>query len=616
MTCRDQDHALPGRVEPLCLPLVLRQEMRMPLGTLSRIARRSPLVPAALVLMLTGCQGLPNTPLSDDPAEDPMTAAPPVSRGLDADSLSRLLVAELAGQRGDYARATRGFLDVAERYDSPPLAERATLAARFSEDAGLLEEAARRWQTLAPESDSPARLLSSLALQRGDWNTALIQRLAAISRGAEEELTGFVESALEAGADPAPLLATMREHLASRQETRHDSELATALLEAAAGNRVAAEQRLSRLARVDPALPELWQIRARLALAANAPSQARSAARRGLAVSPGDPRLMLLLARAEIQLGDIATAEATTDALLDNHGDTPELRLGLARLFLEDEHLSPARRLLLPLVSDDATPPLAFMLLGAIAEEEGEVDNALLYYRQVPEGEQFLTARLGAARMLIEDDRLLDARAFLRLERLRHEAYRSELVSLEAELLDEAGLEKQADALLDSELSRHPNDERLRYQRAMRAFADGDLAAMEADLRHIIEQDPENANALNALGYTLADLDLEGRLEEARELIERAHALEPDNPAILDSLGWVHYRRGDPEAALPWLERAWSAMPDQEVAAHLIEVLWVLGEEARARQLLQEARQRFDERPRIDELLQRYPELDATGSVD
>ncbi len=325
---------------------------------------------------------------------------------------------------------------------------------------------------------------------------------------------------------------------------------------------------------------------------------------------------MLLLARAEIRLGGIEAAEATTDALIDDHGDDPELRLGLARLFLEEEHLPPARRLLLPLVGDDEAPPLAFLLLGAIAEEEGEVDNALLYYRQVPPGEQFLTARLSAARMLIEDDRLLDARAFLRLERLSHEAYQSQLVSLEVELLDEAGLAEQADALLDSQLAQRPDDEQLRYQRAMRAFADGDLAAMEADLRHIIEQDPDNANALNALGYTLADADLEGRLEEARELIERAHALEPGNPAILDSQGWVRYRQGDPEGALPWLERAWSAMPDQEIAAHLIEVLWVLGEEERARKLLDEARQRFEERPLIDELLQRYPALGASGRND
>ncbi|MEQ6918405.1 tetratricopeptide repeat protein [Halomonas aquatica] len=587
----------------------------MPRGTLIRLSRPTPLAPLALVLLLAGCQSLPGA----DAPEDPMAGAPPVTRGLDAAGLSGLLQAELSGQRGDYVLATRGFLDAAQRYDSIALAERATLAARFSEDPELLEEAAGRWQDMAPGSDAPSRLRASLAIQRGDWNAALAHRLAAIEQGAVQELTGLVEGALEAGANPVPLLTRLREHLArpgaNRASTRHDAELATALLEAAAGQPAAAEQRLARLAREAPELPELWQIRARLALEADTPEAARSAARRGLEVSPGDPRLMLLLARAELNLGSIDAAEKAFNDLLEEHGDDPPLRLGLARLFLEQEHLAPARRLLLPLVGNDEAPPMAFLLLGAIAEEEGEDDNALLYYRQVPEGEQFLTARLNAARMLTEDDRLLDARTFLRLERLRHEAYESELASLEVELLDEAGLEAQADSLLDSELSRRPDDERLRYQRAMRAFSDDDLEAMEADLRHIIEHDPGNANALNALGYTLADADLEGRLDEARELIERAYSLDPDNPAILDSLGWVRYRQGDSASALPWLERAWSAMPDQEVAAHLIEVLWALGEEERARALLEEALQRFEELPLIDELLKRQPELNDSGAT-
>ncbi|MDT8880315.1 tetratricopeptide repeat protein [Halomonas saccharevitans] len=598
----------------------------MPRGTLPRLSRHTPLVPLTLAFLLAGCQGLPGASSAAEPGRDPLAGAPPITRGLDAQGLAGLLQAEMAGQRSDYTRAAQGFIEAAERYDSVALAERATLAARFSEDPALLEEAAQRWQGLAPGSDAPSRLLASLALQRGDWAAALGHRLDVIEQGVNEQgageqeasnaLLGLVETALDAGADPTPLLDRLRAHLARPAATnRIDAELATALLEAAAGQPAAAERRLMQVARQASERPELWRLRARLALQAEAPSAAREHARRGLEVSPGDPRLMLLLARAELAMGSVEAAEDAIETLLAEHGDDASLRLGLARLFLEREHLAPARRLLLPLVGDDEAPPMAFLLLGAIAEERGEIGNALLYYRQVPEGEQFLPARVSAASMLMAADRRLDARAFLRLERLRHEAYESELASVEVELLDEAGLAEQAEALLDSELARRPDDERLRYQRAMRAFADGDLAAMEADLRHLIEHDPENATALNALGYTLADADIEGRLDEARALIERAHELAPDNPAILDSLGWVYYRQGEPARALPWLRRAWAAMPDQEIAAHLIEVLWALGEKAQARALLEEARERFEARPLIDELLRRQPELDAAGAT-
>jgi Tfp pilus assembly protein PilF len=572
---------------------------------------RHRLTPLVLAGLLSGCQALPggHTEAPDDPLAD----APPVEHGLDAEGLAGLLTAEFAGQRGDFRRASRGFLAGAERYGSVALAERAALAARFGNDDQLLAESADRWQALAPTSDSPARLLASLAIQRGDWVAALEQRLRIVELGGEGELADLVENALAQDAAPSPLLDRLGNHLAERAAPdaprAHDAELAMAILEAADGQDTAARRRLDRLADRAPELPELWLTRARLAQEAGDDDGARAAARRGLAIAPDDARFILLVAQSELRLGNLPAAEAQTDALLENHRGGDELRLALARLYLDERHPQAARRLLLPLVDEADTPPRAFYLLGASAEEEGEHDNALLYYRQVAEGEEFLPARLRGARMLIEDDRLDDARTFLRIERLRHEDASADLVTLEVELLDEQGLDDEADALLDGELGRNPDDTDLRYLRAMRAFADGDPAAMERDLRGIIDRDPDNAAALNALGYTLADLEMEGRLDEARRLIERAHELDPDNAAILDSQGWVRFRQGDPASALPWLERAWAAMPDQEVAAHLAEVLWVLGREERARKLVRESLERFDERPVLDDLLERIPEL-------
>ncbi|MCK2182550.1 tetratricopeptide repeat protein [Halomonas getboli] len=577
----------------------------MPRGSPKTLVRRHPLVAFGLAMALGGCQSL--SAVSAPTQDDPLADAPPVTRGLDATGLSTLLVAEIAGQRGDYRRAARGYLATAERYRSAELAKRAALAARFDDDPALLEEAARRWQALEPGSEAPARLLSSLAMQRGDWASALEQRLALQEAQDDGELLGFVEDALAAGAAPEPLLKRLRQDVAA--DVSVDRELSLALLEAAAGETPSARRRLDRLTATHPDDPAVQRIDAALALEMDDTARAETAAQRGLAASPGDPRLMLLLARAQIRQGRLEAAKVTTDALLEDQGDRPQLRLALARLYLEEQHPRPARRLLLPLLEEDDTPALAFLILGSIAEQQGEVDNALLYYRQVPEGDSFLLARASAARMLIEDGRLVDARTFLRNERLEHPDAASRLTGLEVELLDGADAGAQADALLDSYLARHPDDAQLRYQRAMRAYADGDLAAMERDLRTIFERDPDNANAMNALGYTLADENIEGRLEEARTLIERALEIEPDNPAILDSRGWVAYRLGNIDAAVPWLERAWDAMPDQEIAAHLIEVLWMAGERERARALAAEAIERFEPRPRIDELLERLPAL-------
>ena len=592
------------------MPSMLTRTSRQ--GLAIRLVQSS-LAVLGLAALVAGCQNLAHSPPFATFEEDPLTSAAPIESGLDAEGLATLLTAELAGQRGDYRQAAQGYLAMAKRYSATELAERGTLAARFSNDFVLLEQAVTTWHQLAPEAEAPLRLLAGLALQRGDWNEALDWRLTLAEQGQHAELALFAELALEARIDPLPL----RDSLQARLDTvlganpthAYDAVLAMAILEAATGEHQQAEQRLERLARSHAELPALWLTRTQLAMAADAPAQAREAARRGLEIAPGDPRFLLLLAQAELMLGNLSAAERHTSALLEEHSGNAELRIALAQMHLEQGHHEAARRLLLPLISDDSPAPAAYYLLGLLAEEEEEIDNALLYYRQVAPGDDFLRARLRAAQMLVENERLPDARAFLRIERLRHEASHSELIMLELQLLDNAGLTGEGDTLLNQALADRPDDESLRYLRAMRGWEMGDFAAMERDLGHILELNPDNAAALNALGYTLADHNVEGRLEEARELIEQAHALEPGNPAIMDSLGWVYYRLDDPERALPWLERAYTAMPDQEVAAHLAEVLWATGRHDTARTLIEQALSHFAERPLIDELLERIPEL-------
>nr|WP_297459223.1 tetratricopeptide repeat protein [uncultured Halomonas sp.] len=574
---------------------------------------RARLVTTALAAaLLAGCQGLPSGS-APERLDDPMASAPPITQGLDAQGLSTLLIAELAGQRGDFERAARGYLQAAERYESPALAERATLAARYTDDSKLLVRAAERWGQLAPDAEAPARLLASLAMERGDWQASLEQRLAlasrAGSRSTQGDLIAFAEAAIEQSAALPPLIARLRQYL--RSETEHtpptEAILATALLEAANGELPRAETRLATLAETHAELPALWLARARIALQDERLGDAKAAAQRGLELAPDDSRFILLLAQAQLRAGDIESAEAHLDTLIERHPDTPSLRLALARLYLEEGYGAPARRLLLPLIDSEPAPALAYLLLGTIAAEQGNVDNALLYYRQIPPGDGFIESRLRAASTLIDAGRLLDARDFLHIERLRHPDMASELTAMEVGLLDEQGLDDAAMTLLDRQVASHPDDTQLRFMRAMRLYDRGDLAGMERDLRHIIEQEPDNAMALNALGYTLADRT--ARYQEALELIERAHRLEPESPAILDSLGWVHHKLGDDQRALPYLREAYASQQDQEIAAHLAEVLWQLERRAEARALIVEAVAQFDERPLINDLLERIPAL-------
>ncbi|WP_253487350.1 tetratricopeptide repeat protein [Halomonas sp. XH26] len=574
-----------------------------------------PLLPLAATLLLGGCQLSPSSfdnGVQND-AYDPMQSAPPITRGLDAEGLRSLLTAELAGQRGDYRYASQGYLEASRRYRNPALAERATFAARFGNDVALMEASAIRWRELAPQAELPNRLLATLSLQRGDWLDSLEQRLAITEAGGNGEIAAFSEAAVAEEAPLNLLIQPLRDYLAQpgaqQNEFHSDVLLGAALIESALGQTRQAQQHLDQVTQLSPESAALWLAKARLAIETGDHRGAQNAAQRGLDLAPDDVRFILMLAQAEIRLNNITAAEAHTTTLLETHGGNEELRIALAQLYLEEGHSEPAYRLLQPLIGHERVPNTAYFLLGAIAQSQGEVDNALLYYRQVQDGNEFLPARAAAARMLIENDRLLDARAMLRVERMRHDDYFGELVMLEIQLLDEFNLQEDAMALLDRELARTPDDTSLLYLRAMRAWETGDIEAMERDLRQILHTEPDNADALNALGYTLADLNLQGRLEEARDLIERAYEADPNNPAILDSMGWVYFRLGQPDNALAWLESAYAQVPDQEIAAHLAEVLHALGRSEEARQLIERILQRASYHPQIDDLLERHPEL-------
>lgn len=574
-----------------------------------------PLLPLAATLLLGGCQLSPPSLESgvQSDAYDPMHSAPPITRGLDAEGLRSLLAAELAGQRGDYRYASQGYLEASRRYRNPALAERATFAARFGNDVALMEASAIRWRELAPQAEMPNRLLATLSLQRGDWLDSLEQRLAIAEAGGNGEIAAFSEAAVAEEAPLNLLIEPLRDYLAlpgaQQNEFHSDVLLGAALIESALGQTRQAQQYLDQVTQLSPESAALWLAKARLALETGDHRGAQRAAQRGLDLAPDDVRFILMLAQAEIRLNNITAAEAHTTSLLETHGGNEELRIALAQLYLEEGHSEPAYRLLQPFIGQERVPNTAYFLLGAIAQSQEEVDNALLYYRQIQDGNEFLPARAAAARMLIENDRLLDARAMLRIERMRHDDYFGELVMLEIQLLDEFNLQEEAMALLDRELTRTPDDTSLLYLRAMRAWEMGDLEAMERDLRQILNTEPDNADALNALGYTLADLNIQGRLEEARDLIERAYEADPNNPAILDSMGWVYFRLGQPDNALAWLESAYAQVPDQEIAAHLAEVLHALGRSEEARQLIERTLQRVSYHPQIDDLLERHPEL-------
>jgi tetratricopeptide (TPR) repeat protein len=213
--------------------------------------------------------------------------------------------------------------------------------------------------------------------------------------------------------------------------------------------------------------------------------------------------------------------------------------------------------------------------LGQVAEERKQDALAINRYESVAKGEYLVSARTRHAGILARQGNLDDALNLLRATEATNDGQRIQLIQAEANLLRDAKRFEAVYKLLDKAVSQQPDHVDLLYDRAMAAEKINKLDVTEADLRKVIKLKPDYAHAYNALGYTLVDKT--DRLNEAAELLEKALSLAPDDAFILDSVGWMHYRKGNLDKAREYLNRAWKLRQDPEIAAHLGEVLWMVG---------------------------------------
>jgi len=262
------------------------------------------------------------------------------------------------------------------------------------------------------------------------------------------------------------------------------------------------------------------------------------------------------------------------------------LRL-LALIEFQDGKLDAAGRHLTELLTMGKFVDDAFYYLGLIAERRGEFERALRLYAEVQSGDNAVAALLRAGSILHAHGAAPEAQQlFDRL--VEDEPQRApEILAARARIYSDSGELKQAMDVLDRGVLEYPDSVEIRYAIASTYEEQGRIGAALRELKEVLKSRPDDPAALNAYGYTLADHDRE--LAHARTLIERAHASAPKNAAILDSLGWVLFRQGHGEQALPYLTAAFADDRGGDIGAHLGEVLWQLGRHADAERIWSEA---------------------------
>ncbi|MFW5816616.1 MAG: tetratricopeptide repeat protein [Wenzhouxiangella sp.] len=573
------------------------------------MTQSKPVLTGILFILLTACGLTPEAERVESGSNDE-TAASYTEEQWSDEVLFHLRAAQQAGGGDEHREAIRRLLDVAlEQQDLDLVRQAAGMAWRTRHWPGLIE-ATDVWLEQKPTSSDARRLgiLARLNAGRAEQAVEAMRRWLAQAPGDADRLLQR---------DLVQILAATE---APEQAPQYlDAVIEAAGLDAGGVAAVSARSRLFweigepqqalKLARTAAELSEAreplaWA--AQLASAVEDHELALALYRRARAVAPQAWTLALAEAQALRNLDRLDDALEVLSELPDN----PDVLYSRASYRFEAGQRGAAEDAWQQLASwapveDDNQHAFMVAWLAEFLELD---EQAAAWYARVRSGPQADRAMIRRAALLAADDRLAEARELLRLARdTEHDDQRERAYLVEAELLSEHGQQDQALNLLSEALREAPNSIGLLYGRAMTAVATDQLELAEQDLRRIIRIDGENAMALNALGYTLTDRT--SRHNEAYRLIRRALELAPDEPAILDSMGWVYFRLGRPESALPYLQRALAGDDNPEIAAHLAEVLWHLDQPERAGEVLREAILRH---PGNDDLADVISRLDIT----
>lgn len=568
-----------------------------------------------LSVLLTACAALPPEPAA--PEAVPADATAPILREpaptagteepgtLSGALLFDILLGEVAGQRDRLDVSVSHYLRAAEESDDPRVAERALRIALFAKDEDAALTAARRWVELDPARLEARQSLAMLATHARIVDEAYEQLDYLVSAAPDDEQAYEMITGLLARSEDRELTLTLMERLTQAHPDSAEAHLAYSRLALHADNAELALSEVERSLVLRPGWADAIVLRAAVHMKLEQPQQARHELEAAIAAQPGNIDLRLALARLLLDLRDLSAAGVQFREVVRRKPDHADARFSLGLLAVEQKQYKQAEGHFRKLLASGQREQEARYYLGRVAELRDDKQGALDWYATITEGDYWLEAQIRTVDLQADLGDLPGARRHLQSLRLQDPRLAVRLYLVEGEILIRAGELAEAMRLYNDVLAEAPDNHEVLYARALLAERLGESALAERDLRRIVEADPDNFHALNALGYTLADRN--ERLEEALALIEKALTLAPDEAAIVDSMGWVQYRLGRLDAAVEHLQRAYTLSgEDPEVAAHLGEVLWVQGRHAEARRVWDKARREHPDNQPLQRTLERH----------
>ncbi len=573
--------------------------------------RKYPL-PLLALLTVSACSQMPpnegtgNPEVQAPPPAPVMQPAPLPEVALTADLLYRLMAAEMAVQKGQLKVAAAAYLVVARQTQDLRAAKRAAQLAIYARDQVVALEAAELWAALEPESIDAHQSAAALLL----------------SSGRAEEAVEHLEYVLSAGGDTAQSFSMVtnllnREHDRQRAleimrrlvEVRHDDPhalYAYGHLAYLFEKHELARHTVERLLTVSPAMSQALVLKANILNKLGEREAALQALDAAVTANPDDNALRLTYARFLVDARQLETARQQFEELAQRLPRNGDVFYALGLLSMQAGDHQQAQNYFEKLLKLGEHTDEAAFALGQLSEMAEDHESALKWYGTVTDGDNLLEARLRTAIIIQRRDGVDAAREYLGALPLEGASAQVRRYLAEVEILRSVDRFEESIAVCDRALESHPDNIDLLYARGMSSEKVGRIDLLERDMRAILAIEPDNAQALNALGYTLADRT--DRYDEAYQYIKRALQLAPNDPAVIDSMGWVLYRLGRFEDAARELRRALAMQPDGEIAAHLGEVLWVMGHQQEARDVWNQALEYAPEHAILRQVIHRLTE--------
>jgi len=539
---------------------------------------------ATAVLLMAACftPAQAQAPVQPAPRAKTTPVLPAIE--LSPELLYKIMMAEIALQRGLPQNAAQALLEVARETRDPRVAQRATEIAWNARMLKEALEAASLWQKADPDSTQARQVVAALLVNQENLTEARVPL--------EQWLAADKANAARNFAQVAQLLARNNDKKAVFELLKGLARPYNDIAEV----RLSVAQAAWSANDVDGALAEsraALKIKPDLELAALFHAQALSRRSNGESITfledflkryPKASDVRLTYARLLANEKRTADARKQFEILVEAAPKNPEIAMAVALLAMQTNDYDAAEKHFQgALAAGHKTPDAIWLFLGQINEERKNYDEALKWYAGITSGERYMSAQARYAGVLQKQGKLDEARKHLQSIKPGDDAQRIQLVQAEANMLREAQAYSDAYDLLGKSLEGAPESIDLLYDQAMIAEKLDKVDITERNLRKVIELQPEHAHAYNALGYTFADRNQ--RLPEARKLIEKALELSPQDGYIMDSLGWVLFRMGQMNEAVTQLRRAFDLRPEAEVGAHLGEVLWANGQRDEAQKI-------------------------------